>query len=520
MLFLFTFFGLKRGLKSLGTLDLAKIYDILLHQGIIKFKEKNSMASLPSLIKADRAESGTKQGAIFAVRDKAHFTDKGVKGYIITSKETLLEDAAQLTHFTPNVYRTFGYSDQERKYVHGHEEKNLLQVNVFVVDIDTQKHSTQDILLACLDNSVGTPTLIVKSDRGYQVYFALDKPIFISKNRNFLSLTVAKRISDNIKKSLADVDADIYCNDFGFFRIPKHDNVVWFNANAVYSAKELIDFSQREDDNIGRQLYVVPSKLTFDSVMQSDWFHALVSATDIKGEKGQIGRNNLLFTLALVCFGEGKEAAYTYDLIDEVNSNLTHSLKGAQVRTIVNSAYSGRYKGAKKEYIETLLGLYVSCDYEVKMSRGGWYKHAKPRDQRQRSHGHEWEQDIVNFIEQTLHITNDKYVRVSQKELCLSLGIPSSTLNKVLKASTRILKRTEGRGRKAKTLLTTVTTFIKHIIKDIKEIRESYANNLKQLIAELKFESNPAVAKVVEYIEQLVASPEPDNVALLYGDSS
>lgn len=480
------------------------------------------MASLPTMIEANRAESGTKQGAIFAVRDKAHFTDKGVKGYIITSKETLLEDAAQLTHFTPNVYRTFGYSDQARKYVHGHEEKNLLQINTFVVDIDTQKHTTQDILLACMDHSVGTPTLIIKSDRGYQVYFALDKPIFVSNKRNFLSLTVAKRISDNIKKSLTIVDADVYCNDFGFFRIPRYDNVAWFNAGAIYTTQQLIDFSARQDDDAGRQLYVVPSKLTTDNVLQSDWFNALVNATDIKGTKGQLGRNNVLFTLALVCFAQGKDAAYAYDLIDEVNSNLNYPLNDAQVRTIANSAYSGRYKGAKKEYVESLLEQYVGGNYEVKMGSNVWYKHAKPRDQRQRSHGHEWEQDIINFVEQSLHATSDKYVRVSQKELCLALGIPSSTLNKVLKTSTRILKRTEGRGRNAKTLLTTVAAFVKHIIQDIKEMRLDYAKHLKQVVAELKFEGNPAVAKVIEYIEQLIAPPQnkPDNIIPLYGDSS
>lgn len=505
----------------MNTLNLPKIYDLILKQGVTKYREKNSKAALPELIKADRSENGTKKGGIFVVRSKSDFTDVGVKGYIVTSKETLLEDFNGLTHFTPNVYREFGYSDQKRKFVRGHEETNLLQINTFVVDIDTKKHSVQDILLACLDNSVGAPTLILESDRGYQVYFVMEKPIFISSKRNFISLKVAKRISDNLKKSLAEVDADIYCNDFGFFRLPKSDNIVWYNADALYTASELINFSQRQDDDVNRQLYVIPSKLTVGNVMQADWFHALITATDVRGQKGQLGRNNLLFTLALVCFSEGKESAFAYDLVDQVNSSFKNPLKGAQLNTIVNSAYSGRYKGAKKEYIETLLGLYVPGSFEVKMGKGGWYKHAKARADRERSHGYEWEQDIIEFIERNTNI--NPFVTISQKELCLALNIPSSTLNKVLKSSTRILKRVEGAGRASKTLLTTVAAFIKHAIKNVREMKAEYAKNLKQIVANSKFVNNPAVERLVEYIEQLAAPPEEkpiNNIVYLFGDSS
>lgn len=505
----------------MNTFNLSKIYDLILKQGVTKYREKNSKAALPALIKADRAESGTKKGAIFVVRSKADFTDTGVKGYIVTSKETLLEDAKVLTHFTPNVYREFGYSDKSRKFVRGHEENNLLQVNTFVVDIDTKKHSVQDILLTCLDNSIGAPTLILESERGYQVYFVLEQPIFISNNRNYISLTVAKRIADNLKKSLADVDADIYCNDFGFFRLPKTDNIAWFNADALYTASELINFSQRQDDDVNRQLYVIPSKLTVGSVMQADWFHALVTATDVRGQKGQLGRNNLLFTLALVCFSEGKESVFAFDLIDQVNSNFKNPLKGSQLNTIVTSAYSGRYKGAKKEYIEMLLGLYVTGSFDVKMGKGGWYKHAKARADRERSHAHEWEQDIVDFI--GLNATDGPFVAISQKELCLALNIPSSTLNKVLKASTRILKRVEGAGRASKTFLTTVTAFIKHVIKDVREMKAEYAKTLKQLVAKNKFEDTPAVARLIDYIEQFAVQSdgkEMNKVIYLLGDSS
>src|SRR5699024_4485510 len=96
--------------------DLAKIYDVLLHEGITTYKKKHSNASLQVRIQAEKKDSIHRKGAVFAVRDKAHFTPNGVRGYIITSKETLLKDARVLTHFTPNIYRTFGYADKEHRY--------------------------------------------------------------------------------------------------------------------------------------------------------------------------------------------------------------------------------------------------------------------------------------------------------------------------------------------------------------------------------------------------------------------
>ena len=142
---------------------------------------------------------------------------------------------AALTHFTPNIYRKFGYADEKRRMIKGFEEKNLLQINTFVVDIDSKRHSVEDILLTCIDNSIGSPTLIVESARGYQVYFVLSKPLFISNKNDFRGLTVAKRISDNLKRSLKTVDADPFCNDFGFFRIPKTDNIAWMQLDQTYN---------------------------------------------------------------------------------------------------------------------------------------------------------------------------------------------------------------------------------------------------------------------------------------------
>lgn len=495
-----------------------KLLDMIVKSGLNTYKHRNSKATLPMLYAAAKEDKLHKKGAVFLVRSKGHFTDSGVKGYVVTSKETLFEDFNSITHWTPNTYGIFGYTDESKRYIRGFEEGHLNQINTFVLDIDTKKHTVQDILLACLDNSVGSPTAIVESERGYQVYFVLSNPIFMTNKANSKVFVVAKRVADNLKRSLSSIDVDLYCNDFGFFRMPKEDNLVWFNENATYNLGELIAYSQRQDDDLGRSLFVIPSRLTLSNVMDTEWFDALIRATDVKGEKGQIGRNNLLFTLALICMQSGKGEDDAFDLLDQVNTNFKYSLKGNQMHIIIKSAYSGKYKGAKKEYVESLLQTYVGGSIELKMGCGGWYKHKKARSERQRSHYDEWEQDLVSFIESR---AKEGFVNTTQKELCLALNIPQSTLNKVLSASKSILKRVNGRGKTSRTILTTVGVFIRFVLEKTRKSKILNAAGLRAFIEQFSFEGTPAVSKLTLYVEQLEfeVRKEPEKVINLFGSS-
>lgn len=487
--------------------DLQKVYDVIVHEGLTTYKKKHSNAALPLQVEGAKVDARSKKGAVFVVRSKADFQTQGVKGYIVTSKETLLEDAPGLTHFTPNVYRKYGYADETRRMIRGFEERNLLQINTFVVDIDTLKHSVQDILLACMDHSIGLPTLIIASERGYQVYFVLEQPLFISNKNDFKGLTVAKRIADNLKRSLKAVDADIFCNNFGFFRLPKATNIAFAQLQNTYSMAEFINWSMRQDDDIERSLFVVPTKLSKASVIDSEWFQALIQAVDVKGKKGQIGRNNMIFTLALVCFSEGWDKARTFDFIDEHNSRLRNPLQGAALQSILNSAYSGKYKGASKEYIEALLEIHVhnGQSIPVYMAKQVWYKFKKERQNRKRSHYNEWEEDLINYITAE-NTPSEPFIWRSQNEICKAVGIPQSTLNQVLKVSTKIVKTVTGKGRYAKTGWTTVQLFIKHAMDLIKTAKASYRKQVLKVVKKWteELEKVAGYNHLLRYLNQII----------------
>jgi len=494
--------------------QLKEIYNTILHEGLTTYKTKNSKATL-ARVKAEKEDKRHKKGAIFVVRSKNDFAAAGVKGYIVTSKETLLEDAAGLSHFTPNVFRQFSYADDDRRLIKGFEEKNLLQINTFVVDIDTKRHSVQDILLACVDESVGAPTLIVESERGYQVYFVLSQPLFITNKHNYRGLTVAKRIADNLKQSLQAVDADIFCNDFGFFRLPKQDNIAWLQLSQTYNIAQLIDWSIRQDDNRARPLFLVPSKSTCTSVMESEWFIKLTQAVDIKGAKGKLGRNNALFTLALVCFGEGWEKHRTFDFLDEYNTNLKYPLPLADVQSLLNSAYSGKYNGASKEYIKALLAEYVAGSSSIEVNFGyksGWYKFKKERKDRTRSHYEEWEKDINAYISAEKS-NSEMFLWRTQKELCEAIGIPQSTLNVLIKQSKRLIKTTKGKGRYAKTGWTTISLFIQYAIQTASKLATSkrlYRIGIQKLVSEWisELEVIAGYTLLMEYLVKLELTTE------------
>lgn len=463
--------------------EMQQLVDTLLHRGIHTYKQKNSKASLSARVEAAKEEKQTRQGAIFVVRQKADFTANGVKGYIVTSKETLLEDAQQLTHFTPNVYRTFGYTDDSKRYICGFEERNLQQINTFVVDIDTKKYDVQQLLLTCIDDSIGLPTWIVESERGYQLYFVLQSPLFISNKEDYRGLKVAKRISDNLKRSLRAVEADMYCNDFGFFRLPTPANIVYKNFEQTYSMYDFINWSQGQDDGV-RPLFVVPTQKTMDTIIHKDWFDALVHTVNIQGAKGVLGRNNTLFTLALIGYAEGWDYERTENFLDEFNTRLISPLSAAEMYRCLQSAYSGKYYGPKKEYVEAILTLHVKNGnkYNVSFGQRAWHKFKKPRQERTRSHYNELEQDIIQYVTAEKNVS-EPFIWCTQKQLCENIGIAQSSLNEVLKRSRQIIKTVVGQGRGAKTGWTTIIHFMMYVMNELRREKEQYRMHVAQTIA-------------------------------------
>jgi hypothetical protein len=472
----------------------------ILHEGLTTYKKRGSSAALPLQVKALKQEKGNKKGALFVTRSKRDLsTDQGVKGYVVTSKESLIENAPDLTHWTPNVFNYGTYTNSQRKFIKGHEELNLQQINTFVVDIDSKQNSYPEILTASMDDSIGAPTLILETDKGYQVYFVLNHPLFISNRNQFRGLKVAKRISENIKRSMAKnlKGVDITCNDFGFFRLPKRENVRWFSQEMVYDFGDLIAWSQREDDNVDRTLFSLQQVKTSNDPTLERWFKDLLSIPHIKGGKGVIGRDNLFYTVALACYSAGKSEDEAFDLLDEYNTDLKSPLKNSEVIKVIRSAYKGRFKGANKSYIKRLLEEWGNGeDYSITNVGQGWHKFKKNREDRERSHYDEWEKDILDYIgNQTA--SGGPFIWSTQKNICESIGMARSTFHEVIKRSHTIIIQRKGKGCNAKTGLSSVTALWQYALK----VKQQKAN-----------EYNAWTTSIIQQIEQNEASRILENM--------
>src|SRR5699024_5515414 len=96
-------------------------------------------------------------------------------------------------------------------------------------------------------------------------------------------------------------------------------------------------------------------------------------------------RNNALLTLALANYADDIPFETAYDVLDQWNSALKHPLSLQEFERTLRSAYSGKYKGVKREYVELLLENWTDGQATFN-GQTGWYKFAKPREERKRSH--------------------------------------------------------------------------------------------------------------------------------------
>lgn len=441
-----------------------EIIQFMTHNSLSLYKKKGSHAPINKLVAYEKAQeqSAFRKGAVFVSPSKEDLTEG--KGLVVTSYETLHLKNSELSHWTPNTFRGGTYYDFKRRLIRGHTRENLKQINVLGFDIDTKNVDLYALYLGCEELKLPRPNLLLETPRGFQVFFVLGTPFYIHKDSDYKALRIAERLSDNIRKALSEyVPVDQSCVPFGFYRIPREDNVLDFYPHTE-STSSLIKWSKEFEEKEKRAfLKVVYNRndSTFDQT-SSDWYRALISVTEIQKGHYAASRNNALLTMAIANYASGRPYEEAYDELDQFNSNLEDPLSKQEFERTMKSAYSGKYKGAKKSYVDGLLELWTDGKVQFR-GREGWYKFKKNREERVRSHYDEWEGDIVDYLES--HTSPEApFLEGSLKQLAKQFGMALSSLKEVLKKSTKIIKKTLGRGRGAVTKITTRSMLFRRIL--------------------------------------------------------
>ena len=480
-------------------MNIENIFPLILKDGLRKTKFKNSHLKLVS-----SAEEG-KRGAIFAYRSKANMIK--ARGLVLTSLEAILENKDSFTHWTPNVYRFGTYSDEKRQITRGHSEDNLRQINTFYIDFDitssAEEMTSGDILTAAIDLGF-MPTLILKSDKGYQAYFVLETPAYVTAHSQFRVVKVAKAISQNLRNYFAQtLPVDMTCNHFGIARMPRTDNVEFFHTDYIYSFQEWLDWSMKQSD------LPFPSKkpnLTViagsEGVKQVDepWYQLLMREANIKGAKALMGRNNVLFTLALANFSSGVSQSDCESVLANFNDHLAETLSSDEFSKIIASAYSGKYEAASRDYITLLCKAWVNENLKTSelFVKQKWYKFKKKRADRKHSHLHEWKSDVMAYLE-GFYQPEDPFIQTTKKAIREELNIPERSLDKVLKSLKAdhkiffVVKSGRGGGIR----LASVKAIVLSLIQVKKERQEAYFGN----IATFFEESLAFTKKVIEGVK-------------------
>lgn len=466
-----------------------RINDVLrfiTHDDLLEYKKKNSSAALNQQVAYfNQLQSEcSKKGVIFVSPSKEDLSEG--RGYIMTSYETLFNQHDSLSHWTPNTFWGGTYYDFKNRVIKGHTKDNLKQINCICFDIDTKDIDPYEIFVTALVEDLPRPNLVLETTKGYQGCFVFSTPFYISKKNTDNALNTAERLANNILSALSKhLPIDRNCNSFGFFRMPKIDNIVYFD-DAAASTDELINWSKQYEKEAKRKTFRVlnggfnAQALNYTT---QEWYSTLLNVTEIESGYFASSRNNALMTLALAAYASGKSYEEAYDELDQFNTNLQNPLKLSEFNRTLKSAFSGKYAGPKRDYVEGLLELWTDAKSSFKGKRV-WYKFKKERSERVRSHYDEREEDILKALENKISPENP-FLEGSLSNLAEQFGMAVSTLKEVLKRSKKLVKIVEGKGRAAVSKITTRVILLRHLLRIAKtselEKKIEYRNLLKSI---------------------------------------
>jgi len=401
----------------------------ILHSGLRNNKFKNSHTHPQPPIEATK-------GAIFTWRSKPKMTLG--QGVVNTSLEALIQSPDEYTHWTPNVYCYGTYTDKVHHITQGHTESNLKQINAFTVDIDiapgTEPFNSNDLLLESLTLGL-MPTMILKTTRGYQMFFILSEPAYVTSHSNFRVVAVAKKISQSLRQYFAqNFPVDMTCNHFGITRIPRTDNVEFFDSNYQYPFSKWLAWSLKQTDEPCHFKTNTVRRRHPHRQVDEPWFSLLLNQSDILGAKGLYGRNNAIFTLALACYASELSHDSCFDILNRFNLRLHLPISTNELKKTIRSAYSGTYQAASRAFVIPLLQQWVSSTLTAKELFGNpnWVKTKQPRASRKNSFLSEWKADFTAFL---MRKTSTKTPFLQTTQACISdaLSIPSRSLAKLLR---------------------------------------------------------------------------------------
>lgn len=279
--------------------------------------------------------------------------EKEVK-FVCDSLEKVVENAGHYEYFTVNQVNSPKYRMKE----------NLSSLNAFILDFDLQKDGTDrdytaDELAYIIFNELDLYPHFVwetKTEGNYQCIFLINQLSGLNKYV-MLFESIAKRLSIVLGSDFSATVAN------KLFRIPKRNIFEYESPDHVYDIDDFKGLFEHEE--INARLYQLQEKQKSGEVINFTEMQLLNSPAIKALEACEINdlRNHACFTLALFYYSLGKEKEDVEDFFmntwyERANDKAKFAKRftKAEIRSCLKSAFSGRYAGASKEWIESLTG--------------------------------------------------------------------------------------------------------------------------------------------------------------------
>lgn len=374
-----------------------------------------------------------KQGKVVCFSAKSNIKTR--KGISFSTLSNLLKHSLDFTHIYPNECN---YIKRGKYGVVGFKEANLVQLQVFAIDLDfptdiegqLEKKKALEYY-AEGKNNLFTVGSVIETHKGLQIHILLDKPSLVDKKGN--TVRVFKKFALNlvdwyINNTKYGNRVDIKCHPIGIMRIPQLANLRAFHMQGLPSFLDLMTWSitysasNNADDS---KEYVSPVNVSNFKNTSIPFKAALAFKHANKVKKGK--RNSTEYTLSLLLFGNkvSKEVALKY--IMSFNKNLNNPLKPVEVYALLNSAYSGNYKGATKYYLDNLIKSLLTKEEQVCYSRG--YYHLKKKEKDKVKHSASYTAKVISKY------LYEEFKRGNTGRVITPINIPSRKLSSASKVS-------------------------------------------------------------------------------------
>lgn len=378
-----------------------------------------------------------KKGVVVAFSCKSDMTKKMAKK--IRTLQQLIND--QPTHFSQGAYPLYKLKSDRKGVVWGFTKENLNQINFIFVDIDNQDRTPMEIVDWGRLNGL-TVNLIVRTDKGYQVYFVLKEALYLNGKKKQWILRSADMVANNVKKVFKNggFDVDTGCVNYQICRFPRKDYIVYYNVDDLNSYDFYAKWSLKHKDNDDHNSILgAAGGFTLVKGNLPGWVRALRGYNQY--EEGD--RNTCLYTVALGY--KDSEIPLEQAIAELVPWMSGQGLKESDSKRTVESAY-GHGKHATKQFFESLIEKYnldvdhvAHIDFKKMTAKErkkffAKLKPAKPRKDRVRNHACEYADDLMEMIE-----SEEGRLTGKKSELMKRLGLKRGN-NKPLDNALEILR--------------------------------------------------------------------------------